>query len=278
MKTTVTLFKKADMFDSDYWSHVKYFEDTLLHKHGYIEFFYVVSETCIHYYNGKKLPLSIGDAFLLMPNDIHTFLKKDNNSNFAHRDILFSLDLFQSACQSIDPNLYQELYANKYPLSFHLSSEQISYFESYIGAITLEKDETTQNKLKRLLIAYILNIVTVNSIQRSNAPDWLLKLISNLNDPLRFTFSLSKILDEYGYHRVYMCREFKKHTGFTMTEYFNNQKMAHARTLLQSTNFSLEKICEILGINSLSYFQRLFKKSFGVSPGEIRRVNKKNRQ
>ena len=217
MKKNVTLFQKTDMFDSDYYSHVKYFENTLLHKHDYIEFFYVISGSCTHYFNEKKFSISIGDAFLLMPNDIHTFLPKEQNINFAHRDILFSFELFQQMCASISPDFYQELCSNKYPLSFHLSPEQISQFESYINAITLEKDEASKNKLKRMLIFAILNIVTQHSIQSSNTPDWLLQLISNFNDPLRFTFPLSRILDEFGYHRVYMCREFKKHTGFTMT-------------------------------------------------------------
>ena len=52
--------------------------------------------------------------------------------------------------------------------------------------------------------------------------------------------------------------------------------MKHAGYLLQTTDYTQQQICESIGIESVSYFNKLFKSKYGVSPGQFRRqTNKK---
>ena len=61
--------------------------------------------------------------------------------------------------------------------------------------------------------------------------------------------------------------------GITITDYFNEQKMKYAYSLLKSSSYSIEQICERINFNNTSYFYRLFKKQFGVTPKEVTKQN-----
>lgn len=262
----ITEFKKSDTFQGDYFTHIKSFEYTLLHKHDFIEFFFVSSGNCNHIFNGKTTTLSTGDAFLLVPGDIHTFIYTENETTFTHRDIVFSFSFFKEVCDSLSPTFYDVILTKNYPLSLRITSEQIMQIESYIIPITLETDPAVQKMLQKSLASYILNMIVQNSFKHSATPSWLIKLLSFLSEPACFTIPLSDLVGRFNYAPSYMCRKFKEYTGKTMSQYFNEQKILYAHSLLQGTPFSIAQICEIVGINSATYFHRLFKKYYGFSP------------
>ena len=91
-----------------------------------------------------------------------------------------------------------------------------------------------------------------------------------LNSHDNLAVDLAQIIDHFSYSKEYMRRSFKKYLGMTMTDYFNKQKMLYAYSLLQTTPYSIEKICELIGISNISYFYQLFKKTFRITPHTVR--------
>lgn len=66
------------------------------------------------------------------------------------------------------------------------------------------------------------------------------------------------------------CRYFKKQTKMTFTEFVNQYRVNQAKTLLlQDKNIS--ETCYAIGFDSLSYFNKLFKKSTGENPSEFKK-------
>lgn len=65
---------------------------------------------------------------------------------------------------------------------------------------------------------------------------------------------------------TYFIRRFREAFGVTPIVYFNKLKVYRAMTLLSSTDYSLQKIAERVGIGDAAYFSRVFKKYCGVSP------------
>lgn len=72
----------------------------------------------------------------------------------------------------------------------------------------------------------------------------------------------------------YACELFKKHSGTTFSKYITGLRMNKATELLLSTNLTIEDICYQVGYNSYSYFNRVFKKEFNITPFQYR-VNHK---
>ena len=82
------------------------------------------------------------------------------------------------------------------------------------------------------------------------------------------TEALSK---ELSMNRTYLCKLFTEETGLTINQYVTQVKLEEARRLMDITPKSIAEIAEYLGYSSQSYFQRVFKKQFGITPGEYRK-------
>ncbi|MFC5284994.1 AraC family transcriptional regulator [Pedobacter alpinus] len=67
---------------------------------------------------------------------------------------------------------------------------------------------------------------------------------------------------------------FKKETGFSPINYYNNIKMQKACEYLKFSDFLIKEISFKLGILDIHYFTRLFSKTMGVTPKKYRTQNK----
>lgn len=71
----------------------------------------------------------------------------------------------------------------------------------------------------------------------------------------------------------YITKIFRKETGMSFKNYIIEKRLDLARKLLQKTDASVKDISLQVGYDNYSYFTRLFKKSFGVTPVEFRGDN-----
>lgn len=252
------------------FTHIIEYETVLMHRHDYIEFFYVFEGTCTHILNNQRTQIHVGNAFLMTPNDRHRFIQTEN-SDFLHRDILIELDFFKEICDFFSPTFFDELMQGKYHLHFNLSIEQMSRIENFIPSLNLDPTNENYHLSTRALTTFLLNLVIEHSFQKThNYPTWLTRLLSMLNSHENLAVDLAQIIAHFSYSKEYMRRSFKKYLGITMTDYFNKQKMLYAYSLLQTTTYSTEKICELIGIANISYFYHLFKKTFHITPHKVR--------
>lgn len=79
-------------------------------------------------------------------------------------------------------------------------------------------------------------------------------------------FTLEMLADRCGLSRNFFCRIFKELLGNTPFEYIIENRMMLAKKLLTTTNISVEQISVICGFDDLTYFYRLFKRSFQTTP------------
>lgn len=73
-----------------------------------------------------------------------------------------------------------------------------------------------------------------------------------------------------GLNRTYLCRVFSEETGMTVGQYVTAIKMEEAKRLMDITPKAISEIADYLGYSSQSHFQRVFKKTLGMTPGEYR--------
>ena len=74
-----------------------------------------------------------------------------------------------------------------------------------------------------------------------------------------------------GTNRTYLCRMFREETGKTVQDYVTGIKMDEASRLLNTTAKTVAQMGSYLGYSSQSHFQRVFKKTMGMTPGEYRK-------
>lgn len=84
-------------------------------------------------------------------------------------------------------------------------------------------------------------------------------------------FDLSSISNRLFVNKSYLCRVFKKETGMTLLQYYNEIRCYHAKRLLIHSELGVAYIAIQVGFCNLSQFCYVFKKVVGKTPCEYRR-------
>lgn len=84
--------------------------------------------------------------------------------------------------------------------------------------------------------------------------------------------SLDSLASRFGFSKNYFCAFFKKHTSTTLTEFIKELRLQYAARLIATTKYSSLQIAEMSGYSSYSNYLRYFKKRFGVSPLQMRKI------
>ncbi len=70
---------------------------------------------------------------------------------------------------------------------------------------------------------------------------------------------------------AYISRLFKEETGMTVTDYILQRKLETACNMLDFSSYPITWIASTLAFPSESYFCKVFKARFGISPGKYRK-------
>jgi len=83
-------------------------------------------------------------------------------------------------------------------------------------------------------------------------------------------FGMPDIARACGVSTAHLSRVFHESTGLTVTEYIARFRVEHASTLLQRHEHSITEIAFLSGFQSISQFNRTFKKVTGSAPSRMR--------
>ncbi len=82
--------------------------------------------------------------------------------------------------------------------------------------------------------------------------------------------SLGQVAKAVNTSTFYFCKMFKKITGINFTDYLSRVRIEKAKNLLLNPNLRVSEIAFEVGFQSLTHFNRVFKKLLGESPTKYR--------
>ena len=91
---------------------------------------------------------------------------------------------------------------------------------------------------------------------------------------LEYDIAFSLLAKMFHYNEKYLGRIFKKETGMSLRRYINFRRTERAKDMLIATDSSIMDISVKCGFNNVTYFNRVFKRFYGATPGEIRAGSK----
>ncbi len=255
-----------------------YDDDNWYHTHDFYEIFYVLDGVILHEINGVSRELQVGDIVFVNKTDVHSFLRKPGNT-CKHRDIIIRSDFFEDICEFISPNFRKAYIENELPKTVTIPFSKIEQYEKRIvnllTSIPGETDAFKLEKIKALLIS-MLNCLLEEDYEQStpNYPMWFRELLNRFTINECLKAGLDEILAPFHFSKTYLGRVFRKYMNCTMTEYLNDIRLQHAAFQLTYTDETIINICTSIGFSSISYFNKVFKQKYGVSPKAFRKASK----
>ena len=96
-------------------------------------------------------------------------------------------------------------------------------------------------------------------------------LLSYIQSHYREKIKLKDVAQQFYLHPGYCSVLFSKNLGVSFPEYLTSIRMKKACELLKNTRLSVHEIAQQVGVEDYFYFNKIFKKSFGITPGEYRK-------
>ena len=128
-------------------------------------------------------------------------------------------------------------------------------------------------ELARLIESYMLLILkSGENDKRKSGVHWAVQNVKKYIDAeYGENITLRDCAELYFVNKKYLGRTFEKNVGMSFHKYLNYVRCENAKRMLRSGAKTITDIAFACGYSDVTYFNRVFKKTYGISPGEYRK-------
>ena len=208
---------------------------------------YVESGCGILIKDGREIPVSAGEAFVIRRREDATYIADRDNPwtytwigfNGVQAERLFSLSSSVVKCGAAPFELIRRI-PNAVTGREELAAAAVMMLLSELPTDNAEKHDHVTEACRIIESMYMTEI------------------------------SVAEIAERIGLDRRYLWRIFREKTGMTIMDYVIKTRMEAAYGLLL-LNMPVFRVAELVGYFDQFYFSKSFKKYFGLPPSEVRR-------
>jgi len=141
----------------------------------------------------------------------------------------------------------------------------------FSGRVVAPKEHESAVKLLTIFAQHLSMVSNQVFIQRENAePPVIAKARAYIQEHQTEELSLSQVAKAVNMSSYYFCKMFKKIAGINFTDYVARVRIEKSKNLLLNPNLRVSEIAFEVGFQSLTHFNRVFKKILGQSPTDYR--------
>lgn len=261
------------------------FNKVPLHWHEEMEFIYIKKGRGIVSVDFVPYEVQAGDIIIICPGRLHTIEQWEQES-MEYENIIFKWDLMESR----QPDICWEKYLSpikRRQISLPvLITKKLPYYADVSSCLdSIDKIRQTfpeayelfiKGKLFQLFYLLYTNRPSVSdsapvSKTSSRSLERTRQISKYVEQHYSEPVSIKEISKACGMSQPHFMKFFKQTMGMTFTSYLNDYRLTMASRLLLSSEDSILTIAGDTGYNNLSYFNRIFKEKFGITPREFRR-------
>jgi YesN/AraC family two-component response regulator len=141
----------------------------------------------------------------------------------------------------------------------------------FSGKVVSPKEHDSAVKLLTIFAQHLAMVSNQVFIQRENSePPVIAKARAFIAEHQTEDLSLGQVAKAVNMSSYYFCKMFKKVAGINFTDYVARVRIEKSKNLLLNPNLRISEIAFEVGFQSLTHFNRVFKKILGQSPTEYR--------
>lgn len=269
-----------------YENYENYQDKTIgIHWHEEIEFNLVLSGEVEAQIDGRSYRLSAGDGIFVNSNALHMTYALSDDQNVQQYSILYLPEFIAAANTSIYQSQIATIIFRKelsaYPLyrSDSKASKVLAVLNELATSVLQQKDKNDLEihimvcnlwtKLQPLLLAVFAseNHQIINTIHQERTK----KMLSFIQEHYYEKLDVEEIAAAADISRSECFRCFRNQVRKKPIEYLNEYRLKQAAKKLVTTSKSISEIAQECGFDHQSYFGKLFKESFHMTPAAYRR-------
>lgn len=260
------------------------FSHVPIHWHSELELIVIKKGRGLVSVDFRQRSVTSGDIVLIRPGQLHS-IEQDGSHSMEYENIILKPHLLISdepdlcALRFINP-----LMAGAIPSETFLTPSlpyyrQVSECIRQIDGLCEAQPEGFQLAVKGLLFQFIFLLVSNQSPQENPALlqtkslEKMKMILKYVEEHYAERITVEDMADLTYYSKSHFMKFFKAHMGTGFIEYLNDYRLSMAERLLRSSDHSVLDIAQMSGFDNLSYFNRIFKRKYGISPGKYRRTS-----
>ncbi len=141
----------------------------------------------------------------------------------------------------------------------------------FSGKVVSPKQYESAVKLLSIFAQHLSVLSNQVFIQQENAePPVIKRARTYIQEHQGEELSLGQVAKAVNMSSFYFCKMFKKITGINFTDYLSRVRIEKAKNLLLNPNLRVSEIAFEVGFQSLTHFNRVFRRLLGQSPSDYR--------
>ena len=256
------------------------------HKHNFVEVIYMCQGTTTHIVDETKVVLKEGEILFLNQNATQEILpagKDDIAVNF-----IILPEFFDTAFRMMgeEENLLREFIVgclrgdNGYSSYLHFQVSDVLPVQNLMENMvwTLMNNQPNKRSINQITMGLLfLQLMHYTDKISQNEDTFEQELVLNVLRYIDENYrdgELTELAGILGYDIYWLSRAVKKLTGRTYKELLQIKRLNQAAFLLLNTKIAVAEISVAVGYDNTSYFHRIFRERYGISPKQYRENNK----
>ena len=254
-----------------------------LHWHAELEIVVIKKGTGLISVDFEKRTVSSGDIVFIRPGQLHS-IEQNGARKMEYENIILKPELLISgeadlcARQFIRPLMKGELRCVSFLTPAVPGYPEISDCISRIDHLCEKRPDGYQLAVKGFLFQLVFLLLSHRQ-KKSTSPALQTKSLEKIKTILKYVeehYADHITIDDMAaitfYSKSHFMKFFKAHMGTGFIEYLNDYRLTIAERLLRTSDATVLEIAEKSGFDNLSYFNRMFKRKYGQSPGKQRKL------
>ncbi len=254
--------------------------DYPLHYHEEFELNFIQNAAGIQRIVGNSIELIQESELVLVGSDLaHGWFNIENVAlNNVHEvTIQFHKDLFDEKFLSRDQMSQIRKMMEQSQNGIVFSKETINSIREDLNTLSQKKGFNSVIELVSILhkLSISNNMRLLSSLALADKSVThesrrMEKILTYLKNNYQEKITLEEVTEAVNMTVISFSRFIKKRTGKTFTEFLNDIRLSHSCRLLIETQQTITEISYKCGYNNLSYFNRIFKRRYNITPKEFR--------
>lgn len=251
------------------------------HWHEEVEIIYIKKGNGIVAVDLTPYAVSSGSIILVQPGQLHA-IYTENQARMEYENIIFHPNLLIPKQLDIcSRDFLLPLFSGKIMVPTHFDKdtphyEEIAQVLQACDALGKEKPQGYHFAIKAqlLMLFFLLDNrcrLTEPSVQNNKSIERMRPVLKYVEQHYGEKITIEQIAETAACSPSHFMRIFKDSFSCSFVEYLNDYRLSMASRLLHRSDLTVQAIAASVGFDNLSYFNRSFKKKFGVTPGNFRK-------